>query len=222
MLPVVADQAKTLAWLTEEISSLRQQVASRQQAESEARDLRAERSILQAKIDSLTQENGMLHKRLDRFDSLRQALWGSGEAAPAQHAPQASLVAPAAPGRAEGHQQPEQSSPAPTPDQSQATQAPAAVMASASTGRGQERAARIWQTIQAWNNAPGRPTNEKVALSASTLEKRFGLFRPTAKAFLEAHQHQVEQHNLVHAITGPAHNRSVPDEVWDTLKDQAR
>jgi hypothetical protein len=56
---------------------------------------------------------------------------------------------------------------------------------------------------------------EKVALSASTLEKRFGLFRPTAKAFLEAHQQEIEQHNQAHNITTPAHNRSVPDRVWE-------
>ena len=129
-------------------------------------------------------------------------------------------VGVAAPGSAEGHTQPEESSPQPAPGQPQAAQAPATT--ATSTSKGQERAARIWQTIQAWNNAPERPTNEKVALSASTLEKRFGLFRPTAKAFLEAHQQEVDAHNQAHAITAPAHNRSVPDPVWDALKDQAR
>jgi hypothetical protein len=209
-LPIISDQAKTLAWLTDEISSLRAQLAAAQQGSQDSRAWRDERSRMQAKIDSLTQENGILRKRLDRFDGLRQALWGSGEATPALDAPQAAQAAPAAPPRLQEHDQTS------TP---RATQTPTGA---APVTRGQERAARIWQTVQAWNDDPNRPTHEKVALSASTLETRFGLFRPTAKAWMQAHQSEVDQHNLAHAITSRIHNRDVPNHVWDTLKEQAR
>lgn len=89
MLPVISDQAKTLAFLTEEISTLREQIATlhqqltqAEQAQQQACDFRAERSILQAKIDSLTSQNTTLQRRLDRFDSLRTALWGESTPTP--------------------------------------------------------------------------------------------------------------------------------------------
>lgn len=85
-----------------------------------------------------------------------------------------------------------------------------------------ERAGRIWAVIQDWNDTPGRPHPDKIALSASILEKRFGLFRPTAKAFIETHQPAIDAHNQAHQITAAAHNRSVPDSVWEYLKEQAR
>jgi hypothetical protein len=44
----------------------------------------------------------------------------------------------------------------------------------------------------------------------------------TAKSWLAIHQQEVDQHNQAHGITDRVHNRSVPDEVWDTLVDQAR
>ena len=211
ILPIISDQAKTMAWLTDEISTLRVQLATAQQTQAEGRNFRAERSILQAKINSLTQENQTLRRRLDRFEGLRQALWGNDNATSAPDTAAAPQDAPTAPTHAEGRD---------TASTTPALQrAPARAVPS---GRGQDRAGRIWQTIRAWNEAPNRPTHEKVALSVSTLEKRFGLFRPTAKAWLEAHQQEVEQHNQAHRITAPTHNRSVPDEVWETLKEQAR
>src|SRR6185503_17014762 len=65
VLPVVSDQAKTLAWLTEEISSLRQQLAATQKEAETARAWRSDRSLMQAKIDSLIGENQTLRRRLD-------------------------------------------------------------------------------------------------------------------------------------------------------------
>jgi hypothetical protein len=37
----------------------------------------------------------------------------------------------------------------------------------------------------------------------------------------DQHQ-QIAAHTQAHGITSQAHNRSVPDQVWDTLKEQAR
>jgi hypothetical protein len=48
----------------------------------------------------------------------------------------------------------------------------------------QERAARIWQAVQDWNNSPNRPQPQKVALTASTLEKRFGIYLLAAQQFM--------------------------------------
>jgi hypothetical protein len=101
ILPALSDQAKTLAWLTEEISSLRQQLASAQQEAEAARTWRSERSLMQAKIDSLAGENQTLRRRLDRFDSLRQALMGSGDPQLQSSSPDAPQTAPAAPGTTE-------------------------------------------------------------------------------------------------------------------------
>src|SRR6185503_4243682 len=103
VLPVVSDQAKTLAWLTEEISTLRQQLSAAQQDAQAARTLRSERSILQAKIDSLAGENQTLRRRLERFDSLRHALMGDSEAEPTpdSSSPEAPQTSPAAPGTTE-------------------------------------------------------------------------------------------------------------------------
>lgn len=209
VLPVVSDQAKTLAWLTEEISTLRQQLATAQQDAQAARTLRSERSIFQAKIDSLAGENLTLRRRLDRFDSLRHALMGSGEAeSPAQNdssTPEAAQASPDAPGATEGNQ---------------ASNVAAPVATQRRPASAQDRAARIWQTIQEWNEAPGRPHDEKIALSASTLEKRFGIYRPAAQQFMAEHQAAIAAHAQAHGITAPAHNRSVPDPVWEILKEQ--
>ena len=212
MLPVVADQAKTLAWLTDEISSLRQQLAAAQQANHDAHAERGERGILQAKIDSLASENKTLRRRLERFDSIRQALLGgNGDNGEAQETPPASAgpqTIPAAPQTTEAHAQAEPASTTPR------TTAP-------STSRGQERANRIWEVVRQWNEALDRVQAEKVALSATVLEKRFGLFRPTAKAWLQTHQQEVEDHNVRHGITAPTHNRGVPEHVWEQIKQQA-
>jgi hypothetical protein len=213
MMPIISDQAKTLAFLTQEIAALREQLATlrqqltqAEQAQQQARDLRAERSILQAKIDSLSQENKTLQRRLDRFDSLRTALWGESAPTPA-HDQDTSVT----PRRAQAQ-----------PVGPQATPPAEVAERPAAPSRGQARIDHIWQIIQAWNNASGRPANEKIALTVSVLERRFGVFRATAKAWLEANQHEVEQHNQAQGITATAHNRSVPDLVWDILKEQTR
>jgi hypothetical protein len=89
-------------------------------------------------------------------------------------------------------------------------------------GRALERATRIWEAIQAWNDTPGREQTEKVALTAATLEKRFGIHRQMAQQFMADQHQQIAAHTQAHGITSQAHNRSVPDQVWDTLKEQAR
>ena len=205
VLPVVSDQAKTLAWLTEEISTLRQQLVTAQQDAQTARTLRSERSILQAKIDSLAGENLILRRRLDRFDNLRHALMGSGDGeTPDSTTPEAPQTAPAAPGTTEA---PDSTIGAPPATQRRPTSA-------------QERAARIWQVVQEWNDTYNRPPTEKVALSASTLEKRFGIYRPAAQQFMAEHQAEIAAHAQAHAITAPAHNRSVLEFVWEILKER--
>jgi hypothetical protein len=204
VLPVVSDQAKTLAWLTEEISSLRQQLASAQQETEAGRAWRSERSLMQAKIDSLTGENQTLRRRLERFDCLRQALMGGSDPQSPDTSSDASQTSPEAPGATQ-------------PNESTITVAPAQRRPASA----QERAARIWQAVQDWNNSPNRPQPQKVALTASTLEKRFGIYRPAAQQFMANHQTEIEAHTQTHSITAPAHNRGVPDQVWEMLKERA-
>lgn len=210
VLPVLSDQAKTLAWLTEEISTLRQQLTTAQQDAQAARTLRSDRSILQAKIDSLAGENLTLRRRLERFDSLRHALMGSGDTTESTDfdstTPEAYQTAPAAPRATEGNK-PSNAAPPPATQRRPAS--------------AQERAARIWQVIQEWNQTHNRPPTEKVALSASTLEKRFGIYRPAAQQFMADHQAEIAAHAQAHAITAPAHNRSVLEFVWEILKERA-
>jgi D-alanyl-D-alanine dipeptidase len=57
-----------------------------------------------------------------------------------------------------------------------------------------------------------------VALTASTLEKRFGIYRPAAQQFMADHQQEIEAHAQTHAITAPAHNRGLPEGLWETIK----
>jgi D-alanyl-D-alanine dipeptidase len=57
-----------------------------------------------------------------------------------------------------------------------------------------------------------------VALTASTLEKRFGIYRPAAQQFVADHQQEIEQHAQTHGITAPAHNRGLPPAIWETIK----
>jgi hypothetical protein len=221
LLPVVNDQARVLGWFTDEITSLRQQLseahqqlASAQeeittlrqqpaitQQDSEAgRAWRSERSIMQAKIDSLAGENQSLRRRLERFDSLRQVLMGDNEPQSHTTSPEASQTSPEAPG---------------------ATEESDSTIAQRRPHSAQERAAHIWQVLQDWNNSPSRPHSEKVAISATTLERRFGIYRPAAQQFIADHQAEIEQHAQAHAITAPTHNRGVPDQVWEILKQQS-
>jgi hypothetical protein len=202
ILPVVSNQAKTLAWLTDEIRNLRQQSAAQQDSEA-SRAWRSERSIMQAKIDSLASENQTLRRRLERFDSLRQVLMRDSEPQSHSTSPDAPQTSPDAPGMTE---------------QSEATITAPPQRRPASA---QERAARIWQVIQEWNDTHNRPPTEKVALSASTLEKRFGIYRPAAQQFMADHQQEITAHAQAHAITAPAHNRSVLEFVWEILKERA-
>jgi len=39
---------------------------------------------------------------------------------------------------------------------------------------------------------------------------------------VETYQQELIEHNARHGITAPAHNRSVPDPVWDHLKQLCR
>jgi len=63
-------------------------------------------------------------------------------------------------------------------------------------------------------------TIHKIALTASTLEKRFSIYRPAAQQFMADHQTEIAAHAQAHAITAPAHNHGVPDPVWEILKQQ--
>jgi hypothetical protein len=128
VLPVVSDQAKTLAWLTEEIGTLRlqlaeahRQIAAAQQEAEAARTWRSERSLMQAKIDSLAGENQTLRRRLERFDSLRQVLMGDSHPQSHSTSPEAPQTSPAAPGDTET---PDSTSSAAPPSSSPRTRRP--------------------------------------------------------------------------------------------------
>lgn len=216
----MTDQAKALSWMTDEITALRQHLTQLEQADAAARTLRAERSILQARIDSLSGENETLRRRLDRFDQMRHALL-AGELPTTDALVQPT--APAAPGTADSTS----AEPAPRP----APQVPAApaspttadspARSTPRSGRALERATRIWEAIQAWNDTPGREQAQKVALTGTTLEKRFGIHRQMAQQFMADQHQQIAAHTQAHGITSQAHNRSVPDPIWATLKQQA-
>lgn len=226
VFPVVTDQAKALSWMTDEIRSLRQRVAELEQAEAEARSLHAERSILQARIDSLSGENDTLRRRLDRFDQMRQALL-AGELpttdALVQPTAPTAQAAPAAQETADstGAEPAPHSGPAAPATPASPTTTETEPRGGPRPGRALERATRIWEAIQTWNNTPGREHPEKVALTAATLEKRFGIHRQMAQQFTADQQAQIAAHLQAHGITSQAHNRGVPDQVWEQLKQQA-
>jgi hypothetical protein len=225
VLRVVDHQAQTLAWLTEEISTTRQEIANmrqqltqaeqaRMQVEAQARDARAELSLKQARIDSLTAENANLRKRLERMESIRRALAGMTDtelSTASQDAPEASQSSTETPKAAEPRRT--------VLDIPAAHTEPAERLSKPS--RGQARIDRIWQVVQDWNNTPGRPQHEKVALTLSVLSSRFNVFRNTIHAWLEHHQHEIDRHNQTHGIK-PSLNRNVPQHVWQTLINQAR
>jgi hypothetical protein len=206
-LHTLHDQAKTLSWLTDEITSLRQQLAAAQQDAEAGRAWRSERSIMQAKIDSLAGENLILQRRLERFENIR-ALLNNGEAPAAPQATQDAPEAPAAPAQA-------------TPA-APAQAAPAAPTQAAPTGRrspADERVALIWKTIQEWNNAPNRPIHDKVVLTNTLLEREFKVFRPAIKRFTVEHAAEIAAHHERHGLTSrPTHNRDLAPNILEEIK----
>ncbi len=182
----VADQARTLAWLTGRIEAL----------ETEVTQLRQERDVAIAQVQQLPSPDPELEQlKLDytnlaeqlataeaKLQGFRQLL--DGDQTPA---PVAVAISP-------------------SPATAVATPTPLAVTSKPRrSGGAKDRANRIFTAIQQWNQAHPEQT---FAVNADILEKAFGINRKAAKEFVAENSPAIaEHHSTVGVDNERTHNR---------------
>lgn len=190
----ITAQAKTLAWLTQEVEALRAEVAALQ-----ARDNQVDATALQQELAALRAENAGLKQAKAQLDSLRKMLGASEpEKAklPLQQVSNAPVVSPA-------------------PIQSQQSTTATKGGGTSGSGAAIERANRIFEAVKAWNTQfPER----SFAISSGLLEHSFNINRAAAKQFTENNPELSNYHQSVGIHKVNSHNRQIGRNL-DELKN---
>ncbi len=194
----LSNQAHTLAWFTQRLESLESEQNNTghdynnpnllksletkvQKLQQDNTDLKQQLSQLQKKYHQLQQENQEMKLKSDRFEVARQALLGSQLSLPIEtdNSPKKT----------------DKNNPPNTPEKQTRKRHDSAV----------KRAKTITSAILQWNQ--DHP-DDSWAVNRGLLEKTFGINRPAAGRFLEAHSSLVAQVNQVGNVKNiRSHNR---------------
>ena len=187
----VADQARTLAWLTGRIESLETEVTRLRQERDVAISQVQQVPSPDPELEQLKHENtnlaGQLATAQAKLEGFRQLLDGTASSAPATQ-----LIAPP-PATAVTTPTPSPVAIAPPPVTAVATPTPVSVTPKPRrSGGAKDRADRIFAAIQQWNGAHPEST---FAVNADILEKAFGINRKAAKEFINENQALIADHH---------------------------
>jgi hypothetical protein len=187
----LSHQAQTLAWLTTEISSLRQRVSSLEQERDDLKSRLDGVGTPEPEVASLRADNERLSSELAQANAtlsmFRQLLEGSS---------------------------PEPNKNTTERDESDKPDAKAdkiepmvsAPRRSRADGGARARTISIWNALQDWNLA--HPDNT-FAINAGLLETVFGIHRQAAHSFLEDFSEEIAEHHKAIGVFSPrSHNRS--------------
>ncbi len=200
----VADQARTLAWLTNRIESLETEIARLRQERDAALSQVQQLPSPDPKFEQLKLDYTNLAEQLAtaeaKLQSFRQLLDGNQTPAPA---PVASAPPPATAGATPT---PSPVAISPPPVTAVATPTPVSVTSKPRrSGGAKHRANRIFAAIQQWNQAHPEQT---FAVNADILEKGFGINRKAAKEFVNENQALIaDHHSQIRVDNERAHNR---------------
>jgi FtsZ-binding cell division protein ZapB len=207
---VVADQARTLSWLTGRVEALEAEIAMLKQQREQAITNVSQSSQLQQEIEHLKVENKQLKQAAARFEAARAALLGDSNPTPEKAPTQARRAAPAlGPPSVHDKNQVQQTQQQQVPD----TTNPAPTQISEGTtpklarsGGALDRAKRIFAAICEWNQQHPQDT---WAITVGLLEETFGINRKAAKEFVREHQILIEEHHAHIGVDNQrGHNRS--------------
>lgn len=208
---VVADQARTLSWLTGRIEALEAEITTLKQQREQALATVGQSSQLQQEIQRLKVENWQLKQAAARFEAARAALLGDSNPTPATTTTQAGGAdstpgSPAVPRdqnqvqeQTQQHQVQDTTSTAPTQISGGATPK------LARSGGAKDRAKRIFAAMCEWNQQHPQDT---WAITVGLLEETFGINRKAAKEFVREHQNLIEEHHAQIGVDNQrGHNR---------------
>ncbi len=194
----VADQSRTLAWLTQEVEMLRQQLAAlRTERDRAVAELTATNQD-HSESDQIRSENSHLAAELaqaqTKLDGFRQLLNGNGQSQSVtsiSQPPTSVLPSPtSSPVSTSTRSEPITVTPVPKPPKA---------------GGAKDRAMRIFLAVQDWNRQ--HPDNT-FALTPGLLEREFGIHRQAAKEFLAEHHNLIgDYHQQIQVTKARFHNR---------------
>lgn len=194
----IADQARTLAWLTGEIEALRTQVALLGAERDQAVSNLAAINQHQPEVDHLKTENSRLTEELAqaqaKLNGFRQLLNGNEQSRPVASSQPQPVSVP--------------SNPATSPVSTLTTSATATAQSAPKlpkAGGAKERAMRIFLALQDWNR---QHPHDTFALTPGLLEREFGIHRQAAKEFIEENQNLIrDYHQQIRVANERSHNR---------------
>jgi hypothetical protein len=187
----LSHQAQTLAWLTTEISSLRQRVSSLEQERDDLQSQLNGAGSPDPEVATLTSDNKRLASELAQANAtlsmFRQLLDGS-------------LPEP----NKDTTERDESDKPDAKADKIEPVSS--APRRSRVDGGARARAISIWKALQQWNQL--HPDNT-FAINAGLLETVFGIHRQAAHSFLEDFSEEIAEHHKAIGVFSPrSHNRS--------------
>lgn len=193
----VADQSRTLAWLTQEVELLRQQLTTLQTARDQAVAQLTATSQAHNHVDQIRAENSRLVTELAqaqaKLDGFRQLLNGNGQSQSVTSSQPPTSV----PSRVT-------SSPVLTSTSDQSVSV-APVPKPPKAGGAKDRAMGIFLALQDWNR---QHPDKTFALTPGLLEREFGIHRQAAQEFLTEHHHLVsDYHQQIQVTNARSHNR---------------
>ncbi|MFE4107999.1 protelomerase family protein [Almyronema epifaneia] len=186
-LAAIAHQASTMAWLTQEVETLRTENSQLKTQLQQASTDSAQVQRLTQQLTTLQQEKAQLQQQLQQFEAIRQALLGG--------------IDPVSPPVVVTSTPPLPASPPPATRTGRGRKA----------GSAKERAKAIFETIALWNQ---QHPEAAWAVNASLLEREFGINRKAAKDFEAERQPEIDRLHQLAAIENPStHNRGKDVEV---------
>ena len=180
----ISDQAKTLAWLTQEVESLRTQLDTLKQKREMSSGRLEATSKLEAEIAVLKAENAELKQAKTKLEAFKKML--GVESLPEQPlevsvVPQTTVVPPVT------------------------------VATTPRTGSAYDRAKRIFEALKAWN---AEHPDKTFALTAGLLERDFKVHRGATKQFIESNREDITNHHQAIGIHKElSHNRQLGRDV---------
>ena len=182
----ISDQARTLAWLTQEVESLRTQLDTLKQERDMSSSRLEATSKLEAEIAVLRAENAELKQAKTKLEAFKKML--GVESLPEQPQPLEIRVVP------------------------QKTVVPPVTAATTPrTGSAYDRAKRIFEAVKAWN---AEHPDKTFALTAGLLERDFKIHRGATKQFIESNREDITNyHQSVGIHKEQSHNRQLGRDV---------
>ena len=176
----ISDQARTLAWLTQEVESLRSQLDTLKQERDRSSGRLEATSQLEAEIAVLKVENAELKQAKSKLEAFKKML--GVESLPEQAQPLEGKVT-----------------------SKELIVQPVTVATTPKTGSAYDRAKRIFEAVKAWN---AKHPDKSFALTPGLLERDFKIHRGAAKQFIESNREEITQyHQSVGIHNERSHNR---------------